>query len=334
MEMKRKAARGIAVLAVALAAGHLVQSMGHKPALKPAASAGLAKQPTHVETVAAGPAAATVAFTPKATDPMAAAVSPKADVPLKMPAPDVVADVRKVNAVVLAASEPSFQAAACGSSLDLMVEANAMIGVTLLAPCHPHQRVVLHQGGLAVTGKTTATGALFAALPAMETPAMVEVSFADGTRTHAEIAVPDLVTLRRFGLQWQADDTFQIHAFEDGAGYGEPGHVSAANPHAPAPGITAKTGFLSLLGDATTDNPLLAEVYTFPAAPAEKPEVVVEAAVTDKTCARELIAETLTSTGGAVFVTDLTLAMPECAAKGDYLVLKNLVPDLNMASAN
>lgn len=335
MNMKRKAARGIAVLAVALAAGHLVQNMGHNPEPKPTASAGLANQPAHVETVAARPKAATVAFAPKVANPMAAAAAPKSDVPLEALTPEVVVEVRKANPVVPTAPEPPLQAAdACDISLELMVQPNAMIGLTLLAPCHPHQRVVLHQGGLAVTGKTTATGALFAALPAMETPALVGVSFADGTRTRAEIVVPDLVTLRRFGLQWQADDAFQIHAFEDGASYGEPGHVSAANPHAPAPGMPAKAGFLALLGDATTDNPLLAEVYTFPADPAAKPEVVVEAAVTDKTCARELIAETLTSTGGAVSVTDLTLAMPDCAAKGDYLVLKNLVLDLNMASAN
>ena len=42
----------------------------------------------------------------------------------------------------------------------------------------------------------------------------------------------------------------------------------------------------------------------------------------------------LTSTAGSVFVTDLTLAMPGCEAVGDYLVLKNLVLDLNMAAAN
>jgi hypothetical protein len=100
--------------------------------------------------------------------------------------------------------------------------------------------------------------------------------------------------------------------------------------------MQATGGFLSLLGDAATDNPLLAEVYTFPADPAAKPEVVVEAAVTDKTCARELLAETLSSSSssGSVFVTDLTLAMPDCDAVGDYLVLKNLFLDLNMASLN
>lgn len=321
MDMKRRAARGVAVLAVALAAGHLVQSMGKTPVPKQVASAALTQKPIRVETVAAGPkAAAPVRPMPKVVMPETVVTADAGSAFLRKPAP-------------VTNAPPAVSAIACDVSLDLMVEPNAMIGLTLLAPCHPNQRVVLHQGGLAVTGKTTATGALFTALPAMETPALVEVAFADSTRTRAEIAVPDLVTLRRFGLQWQADDTFQIHAFENGATYGEPGHISAADPHGPTAGRRATAGFLTLLGEAATENPLLAEVYTFPTT-AAKAEVVVEAAVTEKTCGRELIAETLNSAGGSVFVTDLTVAMPECEAKGDYLVLKNLVLDLNMAAAN
>ena len=322
MDMKRRAARGVAVLAVALAAGHLVQSIGKARAPQAVASAEFVKKPTKVEPVAAGPeAAAAVAPVTKAVATQAIVIADAGPALARDPVP-----AKTAPAVAPAKT--------CDVSLDLMAEPNAMIGLTLLAPCHPNQRVVLHQGGLAVTGKTTATGALFTDLPAMETPALVEVAFADGTRSRAEIAVPDLATMRRFGLQWQPEDTFQIHAFENGATYGDPGHISAAHPYLPAVQGGEGGGFLTLLGEPTTDNPLLAEVYTFPKSPTVKAEVVVEAAVTDKSCARELIAETLNSAGGRVFVTDLTVAMPECAAKGDYLVLKNLVLDLNMASAN
>lgn len=366
MDIKRRAARGIAVLAVALAAGHLVQNMSAAPAPKPVASAELAKKPVKVETVAAGPETAPAAVdqvaptAPPAPATLSVAAPPVAsaaasDAPVTEPTttiaalgptdpvvtpPDAPAQTKSALAEPVAddlsPAEPAkaVPALACDATLDLMNEANAMIGITLLAPCHLNQRVVLRHAGLAVTGQTTSTGALFTALPAFEADATVEVSFADGTDASGKIAVPELATLRRFGVQWQADDAFQVHAFENGAAYGAPGHVSAADPHRPAAGMQATGGFLSLLGDAATENPLLAEVYTFPADPTAKPEVVVEAAVTDKTCARELLAETLSSSGGSVFVTDLTLAMPECDAVGDYLVLKNLFLDLNMASLN
>lgn len=336
MDIKRKAARGIAVIAIALAAGHLVQNMGEKKRPPAVASAGLVQKPLNIETVAAGPEAAKPTPTapekqpaplpeaPLTKAPLAAvtpAAEPELPVPAAAPAPAAVE--------MAAPAQPT-----CDITLDLMAEPSAMIGITLIAPCHPNQRAVLRQGDLVVTGQTTATGALFTAIPAFETQATVEISFADGATKQAEIAVPDLAALRRFGVQWQADDAFQVHAFEDGADYGGAGHVSAADPHRPVAGLPAVGGFLTLAGDSTTDNPLLAEIYTFPADPAAKSEVVVEAAVTEKTCGRELLAETLTSIGGEAYVTDLTLAMPECDAIGDYLVLKNLVLDLNIASVN
>ncbi len=338
MDIKTKATRGIAVLAVAFAAGHLVQSMGDKKAPAPMAAAELAQKPTKVQTVAAGPeAVATPAPAPQSAPlpaaPMTANIAPTLPQITPLPQPDLTQPAAAIPDQT-APAETATADTACAVTLDLMAEANAMIGITLVAPCQPNQRVVLRQGGLAVTGQTTQTGALFTAIPAFETLAIVEASFGDGTAQSAQIAMPELAALRRFGVQWQADDAFQIHAFEDGADYGDAGHVSAADPHRPAPGLQSTGGFLTLAGDSTTENPLLAEVYTFPADPAAKPEVIVEAAVTDKTCGRELLAETLTSTGGSVFVTDLTLAMPECDAIGDYLVLKNLVLDLNMAAAN
>jgi hypothetical protein len=365
MDMKRKVSRGIAVLAIALSAGHLVQNMGQKgqPAPKPATSAALATKPAKVAPVAAGPEAAKpgaatlapaaaapplpetplieaaksapVAEPVKLAEPVAP-TPPATPIPAAKPEQPALAETTPAQPAaapaVAAAETPS--APSCDLALDLMEEPSAMIGVTLLAPCHPNQRVVLRHGGLAVTGQTTATGSLFTGLPALDSAATVEAFFADGARTTAKIAMPELASLRRFGVQWQADDAFQLHAFENGAAYGDPGHVSAADPYRPAAGLPAKGGFLTLVGDASTENPLLAEVYTYPVDPAAKPEIVVEASVTDKTCGRELIGETLTTIGGSTFVTDLSLAMPECDAIGDYLVLKNLVLDMNMAAAN
>jgi hypothetical protein len=323
MEIKRRAARGIAVLAVALGAGYFVQNMGQEEAPRKAASAELVQKPTKIEPVAAGPEA-----------PLAAAASLT---PLTPPEPKV-APTAPVQPLAETPPAPAAEAApvklACDISLELIEEQNAIIGITLLAPCQPNQRVVLKHAGLVVTAKTTATGAVFTALPALETDAMVEAIFADGAKASGQIAMPELAALRRFGVQWQADDAFQIQAFEGVSVYGGPGHVSAATPQRPAAGMTATAGFLTLVGDSSTENPLLAEVYTFPIDPEMKSEIVVEAAVTEKTCGRELLGETLTSTGGSAYVTDLTLAMPDCDAIGDYLVLKNLVPDLNMASAN
>lgn len=358
MDIKRSATRGIAVLIVALAAGHLVQTMAGNDKARPAASAGLSVKPKDVVQTAAGseaakpvqPAPAESAATILPEAPLTAAKADASPEP-KVPAPDqpeapaakAPVDVAPVEVAPPAAPDAAAETTApvveataksCDISLLLMPEPSAMIGVTVLAPCHPDQRLVLRHAGLAVTGQTLATGAAFTSLPALNGKGEIEVYFADGARASAALPMPEVATLRRFGVQWQGDDAFQVHGFEGGATYGDPGHVSAAMPHRPLAGQDATGGFMTLLGDSTVPNPLLAEVYTYPADPAAKPAVVVEAMVTEKTCGRELIGETLNSFGGETLVTDLTLAMPDCDAIGDYMVLKNLVLDVNMAAVN
>lgn len=309
-DIKRKAARGIAVIAIALGAGQLAQSMTDRGAPQQPAKATLSQKPKHIETVAA---------TAEVSPPSAAMTTAQAT--LILPSAPQPAQPENV-------AENS-----CPVTFDLSSDENAMLRLTLVAPCHKNERVVLKHAGLAVTAKTTVTGALFSDLPALVTDATVEVLFADGTSASSSIAVPEMASLRRFGVQWQADDAFQIHAFEGKAGYGEPGDISGENPHSPLAGVPTSGGFLTRLGDASTDLPLLAEVYTYPADGRENPDVVVEAAVTPTACGREMLAETLATAGSRVEINELTVAMPECDAVGDYLVLKNLAPDLNIASS-
>ena len=354
----RKVTRAVAVLAVALGAGHLVQNMSKTDTSARVARTEVLPAPTDIQTVAATDALPSPARQPKPAliEPVAAAVTapPAAAKPVapivlaaagateplvEQPLPKV-APVLVVPAAPLAAAPKTAPPAAapkiadaCAIVLDLLAEPNAMIGLTVQAPCHPNERVVVKHAGLAVAALTTANGALFTDIPAFETLSVVEVVFADGKSANAKIEMPEVAQLRRFGVQWQANDAFQVHAFENGSGYGDAGHISGADPHRPVAGLAASGGFLTLLGDSKAKNPLLAEIYTFPADPTAKAEVIVESAVTDATCGRELLGETLNVVGGGVYVTDLTLIMPDCGAVGDYMVLKNLVLDLNIAAA-
>lgn len=310
---KRKLARIVAIGAVALAAGHLVQTMATSRTGAQLASAADRARPVEVVQLAAS---AELPPSPPTRATLSAAAFPPLPAPLAAPV---------IASPVIAA--PAVAADPCPVTLDLMADPGAMIGLTLLAPCHPGERVVLRHAGLAVTGMTTVTGALFIALPALEADAVVEVRFADGTELSGSLAVPDLALLRRFGVQWQGDDAFQVYGIEADR------TVSAAEPGlGPRTDVPLSGGFLARLGDPAAPTPLLAEIYTFPAsAPAQ---VVIEAAVTPATCGREILGETLSSVGGAVRVTDLTLAMPDCDAVGDFLVLNNLASDLTLAAAN
>lgn len=364
MTLQRKLTLVAATGAVALSAGHFVQKQANNRLAEGPAPAEVVI--SSVTPVAAGPDAvaaqtpaylppimneATAAAGPTPPEPLASEPSAPAQVEvaatetttpsatLTAPVPPMIVSATESETNVVAASDattpqtvPSSepvieQADACNTQLDLIAQPGAMIGLTLLSPCHPDQRVVLRHAGLAVTGKTSASGTLFATLPALTAVSVVEVLFPSGEVTTAQIGMPELTQTQRFVVQWQDADSFQLHGFENGAGYDQPGHISAAFPGKPGEGA-----FITLLGDSTTDLPLLAEAYTF--GPDANAQIVLEAAVTESTCGREILGETIMASQGSVEITDLSLAMPDCSAIGDILVLKNLVQDMKLAAVN
>lgn len=327
-DIKKRAVRGIAVLAIALGAGQLVQGMSNKgaqaaPAADQTAAAEIAVKPSDIERVAASDVVTTAPAEPEL---LAIPAQPKPKLPDAVAAAPKSAEPEVLKPVEAVAADP------CPVTLDLSNGENAMIGLTLISPCHANERVVLKHAGLTVSAKTTVTGALFTDIPAMIQDATVEVMFNDGTLTSAQIAVPEFAEMQRFAVQWQADDALQIHAFEGVADFGSAGDISRGNPQTPAAGVPPKGGFITLIGDATTDLPMLAEVYTYAVDTSVKQEIVVEAPITATACDREILGQTLQTNAGVVDIEDIALTMPQCDAIGDYLVLKNLASNTSIAS--
>lgn len=380
MNTTRRVLRAGAVLVVALAAGHLVQTIRTEQTQG-------AEAPRNIEAVSAGPEAgeavsdlalpaaasltggtavpspasetAAESSIKTATDHATAELSaeapeltpsetPAVQVMLELPASTTPADPSLLTALgeettvalpkdippALAVPQatgttPETPAAAdCTPALSLAAEARAMIAVTLSAPCHAGQRVVLRHAGLAVAERLDAAGGLALDLPALNEMGEVSILFADADFVRGQVLVPDATTTRRFVVQWMAGDSFQLHAMEAGATYGEPGHVSAQTQASP------NGGYILSLGDPGLDLPMMAEVYTWPVDATVSAQPVVEAAITDGTCDRELLGETILASGGQTIVKDLTVAMPGCDAVGDILVLNNLLGDVTLAAAN
>lgn len=334
----RRLMRVFAILAVAAAAGQLVQSVNaarERSAALP--------RPQGLEHVAAGPATDALprVVMPASLPPLpgmspadrAAAVLPTADsVRPMLPGPEA--------APPALSAEPGLDlpgtatVAACPDALVLRAGPQATIGLSLSAPCHAGERVVVRHAGLAVTGRLGKDGTLSLALPGLAEAAEVSVLFTDGSRAEGTVALPDAAQYRRFAVQWQGADEFQLHAFEEGADEGDPGHVWAGAPHLPVLGQPASGGWMVSLGDASVPLPLHAAVYTFPSRPGPEPLLVIEAPVTEATCGREMLGETLVAAAGVVQSGDLSLAMPDCSAVGDILVLNNLAPALKIAATN
>ena len=326
MDTTRRLIRVGAVIGIALGAGQVTQNSGHRTAQY----ASIIGEPMPVDVV---PLAATATVSAERADPSRSDPSLTEAAPPIWPQPayrPVVVAPAKLEQPDLLAADPT---ADCVPTLSLAPRPGAMIDILLTAPCRADERVVLRHAGLAVTYRTNSVGALFASVPALSDAAQISVLFAGGDAGEATLAMPDAASRRRFGVQWMGPQAFGVNAFEHGADFGMPGHVSAADPQKPADSGMPLHGFLTLLGDEEVDTPMLAEIYTFPVGMADVP-VMVEAAITKATCGHEILGETLSADGGNVHVADLSVTMPGCDAVGDYLVLKNLAPDMTLAAAN
>ncbi len=243
-------------------------------------------------------------------------------------------DIVSQNAVApdARADLPAIATTSCPVSLELLDEGNATLGGTLLAPCLPNQDLVIAHAGMVYSAKTLASGALFFSMPALKDPAKVDIRFGSGETATAEIALPDAKSVQRMAVQWPYVDGFTLHAYENGAGFGDAGHIWIENPATPEPGTAPSGGYLTTLGDPSVEMPLMAQVFTFAAS--GKTEVMLEAAVTQNTCDQELMGEVLSSVGGAVQKTDVTLAMPDCSAVGEFVQIGDITPNLDLAMAN
>jgi hypothetical protein len=211
----------------------------------------------------------------------------------------------------------------------------AMVQLSLSAACHLNEPVEIRQGDLVFTMNTSNTGAVEVSVPAMSRDAVYTAIFQDGKTATTEITVDDLVEYDRVALLWEGESGLHLHALEYGAQHGENGHVWSGAPRSADYAARARGGFLARLGDPHIENAKFAEVYSFPSGSTAREGAVrlsVEAEVTAYTCDQDITAKSLQIRRGESYpALDITLSIPECSGLGDFLVLKNLLPDLSIA---
>ncbi|MEJ6396548.1 hypothetical protein [Yoonia sp. 208BN28-4] len=250
--------------------------------------------------------------------------------------PVVLAAVEDIDAPILDVPQAIVQADPCEITMTATPAALAMVDVSVAAPCHADSKLVLHHQGMMFSALTDDAGQLDIQIPALSEVAVFVAAFEGDAGGVAQTTVPDIATVDRAVLQWQGDDGVQLHALEFGASYGDAGHISAGSQGDMAVFESGNGGYLVSLGDARLDNPLMAEVYTFPTEIAARGGDVllnVETEITAANCGREVAAQSLQiMPGQPTEATDMTMIMPDCDAIGEFLVLKNMFEDLTLAS--
>lgn len=288
--------RASAALAVALAAGHLAQ------AVRPTDSAAL------MQTVESAP-----------VQPSAPGLSVPKSASLRSGLTDATPEISRITSV----AADTVPAADCPASLGLTAQPGAMIGLSLTAPCNRAERVVIRHAGLSFTARTGPEGTLHVQFPALQKDALVAVYLEGSAIVLGEVVVPDLGGLRRFALQWDSPARFDLRVAE-----GDRLFVGTAGQSTELLGQKIVS-----LGTASVTDPLLAEVYTYPTTRTDV-TLTVELRIGPETCGRTLSTQILTLDGTQVQISDYPVAVPLCGTSGDILVLKNLAPDLKLATPN
>ncbi|MEM5541388.1 hypothetical protein WNY61_01440 [Sulfitobacter sp. AS92] len=225
--------------------------------------------------------------------------------------------------------------AACDITAEAEAVAAAMVKLTLDAACLPNERLTVHHNGMIFTEVTDDKGQLRVTVPALSEEAVFILAFGNGDGAVAQTSVSELSGFNRIVLQWKGAAGFELHAREFGADYGDAGHVWSGAPRDMTAAVLGEGGFMTRNGDTNTSDPLMAEVYSFPVATAAQEGDValsVEAEVSEANCGLEIEAQALELRGSdQVKTQNLTFAVPDCDAVGNFLVLNNLLQDLKVA---
>lgn len=217
---------------------------------------------------------------------------------------------------------------ACAVWLVVTPESNAMLDMSLYAPCDGGEKVEISHAGLRFDARIGSDGQLALILPALTPQAELTVSFDDGRTSSDTAEVADASLFDRVAIQWQGPAVLGLNAYEFGADFGSDNHIHPANLAAPG---DAARGFMVALGAEA----ILAQVYSFPTGLSARTGQValeLEVAVTEESCGQPLRIDTLEMLAGdEALAREISLEMPECDGQGGFLVLKNLLPELTIA---
>ena len=265
----------------------------------------------------------------------AAAMPREADLPAlpESPVRTVAANADDALVVPEELSTPTFS---CAVQMAAVSGPAAMVALDISAPCMPNERLTIHHNGMMFDSSLDANGTAYLTVPAFAAQSVFIAALANGEGAVSVIPVMDIDDYARVAIQWKGNTGLELHALEYGARYGSDGHVWADAQRDQAVALAGQGGFFTRLGQETLGDGLFADVYTFPAAQARRAGDIalsVEAAVNSDNCGREIAAQTLEKRDtGKPRVQDLSLSIPACEAVGDFLVLKNILQDLKVAS--
>ncbi|MEM9582271.1 MAG: hypothetical protein AAGA08_04080 [Pseudomonadota bacterium] len=223
-----------------------------------------------------------------------------------------VQDVRpSLSAVIAKQADINAFGFPCETTLKSHALPNAMIAVSIFAPCKPYQTVSISYAGLEFDLSLSMTGATDTVLPALTRVTELTVRIGPDTKRSTRVDVSDIDGFMRVALEWPSE--------------GPPLLSGTAPRHMPVDRF--------ILGDPSGRT---IQIVSHPLDPETQPGVIrlqMNQTVTAQNCAEAQTGRFVQMMAGFTQqVYDLTLAAPGCDKIGHSLELKNILQDLKLAS--
>ena len=208
----------------------------------------------------------------------------------------------------------------CAVTVTTLPLAGAIVALEIDAPCDGGGRVDLIEGDLRVAVSLDDEGRATVEMPALSAQPTFAALVEGREPVTLRGEVLDFDRFRRVTLFWGGPVQAELHGFEGGAEWGDPGHVRPDAPGGAARGLSERGGWLSALGDASLDMAHRALVYSWPVG--IDSEISVELPLTGAGCGEALTGGAIRSGPGAAPETvELSLTLPPCDGPGEVLVL-------------
>jgi hypothetical protein len=219
----------------------------------------------------------------------------------------------------------------CAVTLTGTTNPEAMVHLVVTAPCNKSAPFVVRHDALELSAVTDSEGNAALDMPAFFETAHFAVLFNNVEMANAAVSVPQVSDFNRIVLQWRGDDNLQLHALDEGASFGDRGHVWSASEHKHGGSL----GFVLRLGDRFGDASSLAEVYTYPAIPVEGATPVHLKAgivVTELNCGRDFDAVLIRARGGRLVAREpIVLKTASCSSAAMGMVLRDQLGEIVLA---
>ncbi|MSU89409.1 hypothetical protein GE300_07245 [Rhodobacteraceae bacterium 2CG4] len=188
-----------------------------------------------------------------------------------LPAPAPATAETEVAALPPAAADPVLEmpratpalgaAPRCDIDLSMQVQVGAELVASLSSPCRPEQTFLVEHAGLVFSAETDADGVANFIVPAMQSNAIVRVTFPDGGSAVDRATVEGMSRMTRIAVIWTDELDFDLHAREFGARPGSDGDIWEGNARDYRTARRSGGGYVTLLGPFKGPG-ARAEVYT------------------------------------------------------------------------